>query len=72
MALDDGSLYNLPKRDQIAPGTDQVGTVQAISFEHGEFVRDYQQRAGTTTQLATGGGLIYGGGGSARGRCHTP
>ena len=32
------TLYALAKRDQIAPGTDQVGTVQAISAETGEIV----------------------------------
>ena len=31
MANDNDSLYNLTVRTQIAPGTDQVGTVQAIS-----------------------------------------
>ena len=66
MALDDGSLYNLPKRDQIAPGTDQVGTVQAISVETGEIVWIYEQRAGTTSLVATGGGLVFGGDGNGR------
>ena len=66
MALDDGSLYNLPKRDQIAPGTEQVGTVQAISVETGEIVWVYEQRAGTTSLVATGGGLVFGGDGNGR------
>ena len=61
-----GTLYALAKRDQIAPGTDNVGTVQAISAETGEIVWKYEQRAGTTSLVATGGGLIFGG--DARGR----
>ncbi len=61
-----GTLYALAKRDQIAPGTDDVGTVQAISAETGEIVWKYEQRAGTTSLVATGGRLIFGG--DARGR----
>jgi alcohol dehydrogenase (cytochrome c) len=60
------ALYALAKRDQIAPGTDQVGTVQAISAETGEIVWTYEQRAGTTSLVATGGGLIFGGDGNGR------
>ena len=61
-----GRLYAIAKRDQIAPGTDQVGTVQAISVETGEIVWLYEQRAGTTSLVATGGGLIFGGDGNGR------
>ena len=60
------ALYALAKRDQIAPGTDQVGSVQAISAETGEIVWTYEQRAGTTSLVATGGGLIFGGDGNGR------
>ena len=60
------ALYALAKRDQIAPGTDQVGTVQAISAETGEIVWKYEQRAGTTSLVATGGGLVFGGDGNGR------
>ena len=60
------TLYALAKRDQIAPGTDQVGTVQAISAETGEIAWVYEQRAGTTSLVATGGGLIFGGDGNGR------
>ena len=59
-------LYALAKRDQIAPGTDQVGTVQAISAETGEIVWVHEQRAGTTSLVATGGGLVFGGDSSGR------
>ena len=69
MALaDDGeeSLYRLQFRGQLAPGTDQVGTVQAISAETGEIRWIYEQRAATTSLVATGGGLLFGGDANGR------
>ena len=58
MATTEGgvTLYNLAQRQQIAPGTDQVGAVWAISAETGNTAWVYEQRAGTTS-LITGGGL---------------
>ena len=61
-----GNLYNLIIRGQIAPGTDQVGTVQAISAETGEIVWTFAQRAATTSLVATGGGLVFGGDSNGR------
>ena len=61
MATDDGSLYALAVRNEIAPGTDQVGTVQAISAETGVLLWKYEQRAATSSLMATGGGLVFGG-----------
>ena len=55
------SHYALAVRNQIAPGTDQVGTVHAISAETGETVWLHEQRAATMSLVATGGGLIFGG-----------
>ena len=55
------SLYALAVRTEIAPGTDQVGTVQAISAETGEIIWKYEQRAATTSLVATAGGLVFGG-----------
>ena len=55
------SLYAINTRQQLAPGTNNVGTVQAISAETGHTVWKYEQRAGTTSLVATGGGLIFGG-----------
>ena len=55
------SLYALVVREEISPGTDQVGTVQAISVETGETAWRYEQRAATTSLVATGGGLVFGG-----------
>ena len=68
MATTEGelTLYNLAQRQQIAPGTDQVGAVYAISAETGETAWVYEQRAGTTSLIATGGGLVFGGDGNGR------
>ena len=54
-------LYAIAWRPEIAPGTDQVGSVQAISAETGQVVWNYQQRAATMALAATGGGLVFGG-----------
>ena len=59
--LTDSAFYALTWRNQIAPGTDQVGTVQAISAETGEITWRYEQRAATMSLVATGGGLVFGG-----------
>ena len=55
------ALYAIAWRSQLAPGTDQVGTVQAISAEPGEITWTYEQRAATMSLVATGGGLVFGG-----------
>ena len=60
------SHYALAVRNQIAPGTDQVGTVHAISAETGETVWLHEQRAATMSLVATGGGLIFGGDNNGR------
>ncbi len=59
-------LYSLAVRNQIAPGTDQVGTVQAISVETGATVWKHDQRAATTSLVTTGGGLVFGGDANGR------
>ena len=61
LATTEVDLYALSWRSQIAPGTDQVGTVQAISAETGETSWRYDQRAATMSLVATGGGLVFGG-----------
>ena len=45
----------------MAPGTDNAGTVRAISAETGETVWLHEQRAATMSLVATGGGLVFGG-----------
>ena len=61
IAIDDGSLYNLAVRDQLAPNTDLLGMVQAISAETGATTWKYEQRAATMSLVTTGGGLVFGG-----------
>ena len=55
------AIYRLAARFQLAPGTDQLGTVRAISVETGETIWLHEQRAGTMSLVATGGGLVFGG-----------
>ena len=54
-------VYALVWRGEIAPGTDQVGSVYAISAETGATVWQHDQRAATMSLVATGGGLVFGG-----------
>ena len=53
--------YALAVRNQLAPGTDQLGTVHAISAETGATRWLHEQRAATMSLVATGGGLVFGG-----------
>ena len=55
------SVYAIAWRPEIAPGTDQVGTVWAISAETGETAWIHEQRSATMSLVATGGGLVFGG-----------
>ena len=55
------ATYALAARHQLAPGYDQLGTLQAISAETGRTVWLHEQRAATTSLVATGGGLVFGG-----------
>ena len=60
------AIYALAARHQIAPGTEQLGTVHAISAETGHTTWLYEQRAATQSLVATGGGLIFGGDANGR------
>jgi alcohol dehydrogenase (cytochrome c) len=55
------AIYAIAYRHQVAPGTDNVGTVRAISAETGATEWLYEQRAATMSLVATGGGLLFGG-----------
>jgi PQQ-dependent dehydrogenase (methanol/ethanol family) len=63
-------IYSLAARHQIAPGTENLGTVRAISAETGVTEWLYEQRAGTMSLAATGGGLVFGGDSNGRFRAH--
>ena len=60
------AIYSLAARHLIAPDTDNLGTVRAISVETGETSWLYETRAGTMSLVATGGGLIFGGDSNGR------
>jgi len=60
------AIYSLAARHQIAPDTDNLGTVRAISVETGETSWLYETRAGTMSLVVTGGGLIFGGDSNGR------
>ena len=59
--LDDGgrSLYSLSMRNELAPGTDQLGAVWAISAETGAVAWTHEQRSATMSLAATAGGLVF-------------
>ena len=54
-------IYALAARHQITPGTDQLGTIHAVSAETGRTEWLHEQRAGTMSLATTGGGLVFGG-----------
>jgi alcohol dehydrogenase (cytochrome c) len=58
-SLDD--LYAIRNRVQLAPGEENVGTIEAISVETGRTEWKYEQRAGMLSLMSTGGGLLFGG-----------
>jgi PQQ-dependent dehydrogenase (methanol/ethanol family) len=55
------SPYVIRSKNQITPGTDKVGTLQAINVETGRITWKHEQRSGMMSLVATGGGLIFGG-----------
>jgi alcohol dehydrogenase (cytochrome c) len=54
-------IYAIDIETSIAPGTDKVGTIQALSVETGKALWKHDERAGVTALLATAGDLIFGG-----------
>ena len=58
---DPARVYGLSMPSQLAPGTQNVGTVHAISVETGKTLWKHEQRAGMLSLVATGGGLVFGG-----------
>ncbi len=59
-------IYSLAARHQVTPGTNNLGTVRAISAETGKTEWLYEQRAGTMSLVTTGGGLVFGGDSNGR------
>ena len=60
------AIYRLAARVQLAPGTENLGTVRAISVETGQTTWLHEQRAATQALVATGGGLVFGGDSNGR------
>ena len=65
-------LYAIRNKDQITPGTQNVGTIEAISVETGRTVWKREQRAGQTSLMATASGLLFGGDTNGRFRAYRP
>lgn len=55
------SLYAIRNRIRVAPGTENVGTIEAISASTGETAWKLEQRAGMLSLMSTAGGLLFGG-----------
>jgi PQQ-dependent dehydrogenase (methanol/ethanol family) len=63
---DPSLVYGLSMPGILAPGTDKVGSVWAISVETGRTLWKYEQRAGVLPVVATGGGLVFSGDANGR------
>jgi alcohol dehydrogenase (cytochrome c) len=63
---DTSTIYGISTKARIADGTKNVGVVHAISVETGQTVWKHEQRAGTLSLVATGGGLVFGGDANGR------
>ena len=61
LAADQQSLYFIGSKNQITQGSTGVGAIHAISAETGQTTWKHEQRAGTLSLVATGGGLVFGG-----------
>ena len=60
------SLYGIRNVAMIAPGSENIGTVQAISAETGRLVWKREQPAGAMSLITTGSGLLFGGDSNGR------
>jgi alcohol dehydrogenase (cytochrome c) len=57
----ENSAYGVRSAIQLAPGTQNVGSIHAISAVSGKTDWKFEQRAATFSLLTTGGGLLFGG-----------
>jgi alcohol dehydrogenase (cytochrome c) len=69
-SADGAELYAIRTRDQIAPGEQNVGTIEAISVETGRTAWKREQRAGQTSLMTTASGLLFGGDAAGRFRAY--
>jgi alcohol dehydrogenase (cytochrome c) len=63
---DTAVTYAMRATVEIAPGEDNVGTLEAISVATGATVWKREQRAGMLSLISTGGGLVFGGDANGR------
>jgi alcohol dehydrogenase (cytochrome c) len=63
-------VYGLNMPGIIRPGTENVGSLWAISAETGRTLWKYEQRAGMLPVVSTGGGVVFAGDASGRFRAH--
>lgn len=54
-------VYAINSETVITPGVDDVGTLRAISVDNGTTRWRYDERAGMTSLVSTGGDLVFGG-----------
>ena len=64
------SAYALDWSVELPPGVENAGTIEAISVETGETAWKHEQRAVTTSVMATGSGLLFGGDANGRFRAY--
>jgi alcohol dehydrogenase (cytochrome c) len=60
-AIDNASMYSFNARAEIAPGTQNIGSLFAISAETGKTLWRYDQRSAMMSVVATGGELLFAG-----------
>jgi alcohol dehydrogenase (cytochrome c) len=63
-------LYAIRTKDQLAPGEQNVGTIEAINVETGRTAWKHEQRAGQTSLMTTASGLLFGGDTAGRFRAY--
>ena len=54
-------VYAISVRFHLSSGNDKLGAIHAVSAATGKTAWLYEQRASTTSLVATGGGLLFGG-----------
>ena len=63
---DPARVYGLSMPNELAPNTQNVGAIHAISAETGKTIWKYEQRAGMLSLVSTAGGLVFGGDATGR------
>ena len=64
------SSYGIRADAMITPGTTNLGSIHAINAVTGKTEWKFEQRAGTTSLVTTGGGLLFGGDAAGRFRAY--